>query len=140
MVPPFLACGTPIRSSILLALLKPVAGLEGGADSSPNPAAPGASCSLGGIGEAVLEAEAETFEPGESVGAAAGGPVTLMGGVAVLGSGGTGGTSVSFLIVGAADALTALEGGPLGGGGRGASDAAGASPAFLFTHFFKSLS
>ena len=125
---------------MLLALLKPVAGLEGGAEPGPSPAAPCASCSLGGIGEAVLEAEAEAFELGEFVGAAARGPVTLIGGVAVLGSGGTGGTSASFLIAGAADALTALEGGPLGGGGRGASDAAGASPAFLFTHFFDSLS
>ena len=34
-VPPFLACGAPIRSSILLALLIPVAGLEGGADGGP---------------------------------------------------------------------------------------------------------
>ena len=35
MVPPFLACGAPIKSSILLALLIPVAGLDGGADNGP---------------------------------------------------------------------------------------------------------
>lgn len=35
MVPPFLACGAPIKSSILLALLIPVAGLDGGADGGP---------------------------------------------------------------------------------------------------------
>lgn len=31
-VPPFRGCGAPIRSSILLALLIPVAGLDGGAE------------------------------------------------------------------------------------------------------------
>ena len=35
-MPPFLACGTPIRSSILLAPLIPVAGLEGGAEGGPD--------------------------------------------------------------------------------------------------------
>ena len=34
-VPPFLACGAPIRSSILLAPLIPVAGLDGGAEGGP---------------------------------------------------------------------------------------------------------
>ena len=71
------------------------------------------------------------------------GPVTLMGGVAVLfaeGNGGTGGVSVSFLGGGPPLPLTALDGGPLGGGGV-AEEAAGVSPlAFLLTHFFSSLS
>lgn len=31
-VPPFRGCGAPIKSSILLALLIPVAGLDGGAE------------------------------------------------------------------------------------------------------------
>lgn len=35
-VPPFLGCGTPIRSSILLAPLMPVAGLDGGAEGGPD--------------------------------------------------------------------------------------------------------
>lgn len=35
-VPPFLGCGTPIRSSILLAPPIPVAGLDGGAEGGPD--------------------------------------------------------------------------------------------------------
>lgn len=34
-VPPFLACGAPIKSSMLLAPLMPVVGLDGGADGGP---------------------------------------------------------------------------------------------------------
>lgn len=93
-----------------------------------------------GIGEAVLEAGTNTFGLDEVVGVVAGGPVTLIGGMAVLGSGGTGGVSVSTVGGGTPDALTALEGGPFGGGGRGASAAVGVSPAFLFTHFLSPLS
>jgi len=127
----------------------PVAGLDGGADGDPEPGgpaatnpspAPSAGCSVIGKGEAVLDAGPNRFRLGEAVSPAAGGPVTLIGGVAMLGSGGTGGVSVSLLMGGAPAALTALEGGPFGGGSRGGSAAAGASPAFLFTHFLSSLS
>ena len=67
-----------------------------------------------------------------------------MGGVAVLlaveGSGGTGGVSVSFLPGGGPAPLTALDGGPLGGGGVAAAAACPSPPPFLLTHFFSSLS
>ncbi len=70
-----------------------------------------------------------------------------MGGVAVWacsigGKGGTGGVDVldADMDTGGPPApLTALDGGPLGGGAFGASDAAGAGP-FLLTHFLSSLS
>lgn len=148
-VPPFLACGAPIRSSIILSLLTPVAGLEGGAEggleldapalATPRPAG-GAGCSLAcTAGEPFLEVGPEAYGLGVACGAAAGGWVTLMGGVAVLGRGGTGGVSVSFLIGGAPEELTARDGGPFGGGGV-AAEAAGVSPPFLLTHFFSSLS
>lgn len=146
MVPPFLACGAPIKSSMVLALLIAVAGLDGGAEGGPEPDGPApkpgfrTDCSPIGIGEAALEGCPEGFEPGEAVSVAPGGPVMLMGGVAVpMGNGGTGGVSV-LLGGGAPDALTALEGGPLGGGGRAVSVGAGVSPPFLFTHFLRSLS
>lgn len=50
-VPPFLACGTPIRSSILLAPLIPVAGLDGGAEGGPDggPVAKSIDAALGSV-------------------------------------------------------------------------------------------
>ena len=93
-----------------------------------------------GKGEAVLDALPDAFGLEIADCAPAGGPATLFGGVAVLGSGGTGGVSVFFLIGGAPAALTALEGGPLGGGGRDASAGTEVSLPFLFTHFLRSLS
>ena len=148
IVPPFLACGAPIRSSMLLALLMPVAGLEGGADggAEPGAAVPAnpspvveVGCSPSSDGVSLLDTGFDAYELSAAVGAVVGGPVTLTGGVAVLGRGGTGGASVTFLVGGAPDALTALEGGPLGGG-RVDPAVAGVSPPFLFTHFFNSLS
>lgn len=64
-----------------------------------------------------------------------GGFVNAIGGVPVaVGSGGTGGVAVKAG-GGCPDALTALEGGPLGGGGA-AVGAGVASGFFLLTHLF----
>ena len=61
--------------------------------------------------------------------------VTLIGGVApAVGSGGTGGGAV-LLGRGGPAALTALEGGPLGGGSVGAATVL-PSGSFLLTHLF----
>lgn len=58
---------------------------------------------------------------------------TLIGGVAIaVGSGGTGGGAV-LLGRGGSAALTALEGGPFGGGGAGVA-ATAPSGSFLLTH------
>ena len=50
-VPPFLACGIPIKSSMLLAPLIPVAGLDGGAEGGPDggPVAERAGAAFGSI-------------------------------------------------------------------------------------------
>lgn len=146
-VPPFLACGSPIRSSILPAPLAAVGGLDGGADATPTEATrfPPAFA-VGTAGDAVRVGVAFPDGGPESRWIDGEGCRTLIGGVSVCpgitdGKGGTGG--VAFLDIddggGPPAALTALDGGPLGGGAFGASVAAGAGP-FLLTHFFNSLS
>ena len=124
---------------MLSLLFVPVAGLDGGGFEPDAAGGGGAGSPCCIAGEALREAGFDTYGLGVAWGAAAGGRVTLIGGVAVLGKGGTGGVSVSFLGGGGPEALTARDGGPLGGGGV-ADAAAGVSPPFLLTHFFNSLS
>ena len=149
MVPPCLTCGAPIKSSMLLALLMAVVGRDRGAEggppdcATPRPVVGPVFSPCNTAGDALLDTKFDEDGLGTSPGAAPGGPVTLVGGVAVLdagGSGGTGGVSVSFLIGAPPLALTALDGRPLGGGGVATAVAGVAPPAFLLTHFFKSLS
>ena len=144
-VPPCLACGAPIKSSILLALLTAVPGRDGAAEGGPMPRPTvgpvGSPCNI--AGDALLDTRFDEDGLSTSPGAAPDGAVILIGGVAVLcprGSGGTGGVSVSFLIGGPPLALTALDGGPLGGGGVADALVDVSPPPFLLTHFFKSLS
>ena len=68
------------------------------------------------------------------------GGVALCAGIIECGSGGTGGVAVLDIEGGGPPAaLTALDGGPLGGGAFGASVAVGAG-SFLLIHFLSSLS
>jgi hypothetical protein len=124
-VPPFLACGTPIRSSILLALLTPlmpVPGLDGGANppvGGPEP-----------VGEVRLPILGETFllgGPEAGGGPPIGGP--LIGGESILTP-----KPVGLLVGGPLAALTFLL---FGGGGVGVTGVVASAPAFLFTHFFR---
>lgn len=149
-VPPFLACGAPIKSSMLLAPLWLVVGLDGGADGGPpgksevvlrgdksdkDTVGSSAPTFADTAGEAVRDGRVDNgLDAGSYIedGAAL---VILIGGVfIVIGSGGTAGTGLE-LTGGGPLALTALEGGPLGGGG-GAAITASAGPPFLLTHFF----
>ena len=146
-VPPFLACGTPIKSSIPIAPLCPVAGLEGGPDGGPagEPDTPrglesgGAAALLSIAGVIVREA---CRDAGLDDMVVLDGPGMFMDGLAVaIGRGGTGGALVMVWGGGAPTALTALDGGPLGGGGRGAlAFSCSAGSAFLLTHLPFSLS
>ena len=165
-MPPFRAAGAPIKSSILLATLIPVAGRDGGADGGPVPAAEaglkpplslGLAADSSRVGDRLsVGGDATALEPSapEVVGLAA--PLRL--GLAVrLGpcdGGALPGLSVppsaapmdmgigGGLLRGgkAPAALTALLGGPLGGGGVGAAAAGASAPAFLLTHFLRSAS
>ena len=138
-MPPFLACGAPIKSSILLAPLIPVGGLEGaegGPEGGPETdrmgcwAPSGANASVAEGSRAGDPVRDGTLEAGFDMG----GFENEVGGVATAaGSGGTGGVEVDDG-GGAAAALTALEG-PFGGGGGGAA-AGVASGFFLSTHRF----
>lgn len=146
-VPPFLACGCPSRSSILLASLIAVAGLEGGAEEE-NPSG-GARTGNGGnagassvlLGSAAADEKLRVGEGG--ICKEVEGFVMLMGGRFVTAKGGVesreragtggvvegGGTKLA--------ALTAREGGPFGGGALGTTTSDPASPAFLLTHFLR---
>lgn len=147
-VPPFLACGCPNRSSILLASLIAVAGLDGGAEADKpsdgaridNPIGAGASSVL--LGSAAADEKLRVGEGG-SCEDDAGGLVMLIGGkfrvesggVVPLGKAGTGG-----VVEGGGTrpvALTARDGGPRGGGGLGTAASDPVSPAFLLTHFLR---
>lgn len=103
------------------------------------------------LGRAAAE---EKLRLGDGIGAGefvrdigVGGLVMLIGGVIpgcagppayAVGKEGIGGGAEAEDWGGAAAALTALDGGPLGGGAFGASVSGVAAPAFLLTHFFKS--
>lgn len=128
-----------------------VAGLDGGADggpiASPPPAAAAAAAAVIERAGEVVCAGVSTREGGPDPKPIVGGVAceTLIGGVPASpgitdGKGGTGGVAVLDADAGGPPAaLTALLGGPLGGGAFGASAAAGVGP-FLLTHFFSSLS
>lgn len=148
-VPPFLACGCPSRSSILLASLIAVGGLEGGAEEE-NPSG-GARTGVKGndeassvlLGSAAADEKLRVGEGGiceeevEGLVILMGGRfVTEKGGVESRGIAGTGG-----VVEGGGTklaALTAREGGPFGGGALGTTTSDPASPAFLLTHFLRS--
>ena len=155
-----------MRSSILLALLIPVAGLDGGAEESPAFAvevgidpipsvvsgtnSPGAGDVLPTCGE---EAASNTGAP-----KAVGLPMLLRLGLAFRLGPWDGGVlpglnvppnaalidiGIGGGLVGGARppaTLTALLGGPLGGGGVDAEAAGASAPAFLLTHFLSSSS
>ena len=147
-VPPFLACGCPNRSSILLASLIAVAGLDGGAEAdNPSDGArtdiavnTGASSVL--LGSAAAD---ETLRVGEggSSGDIVGGLVMFIGGKFTLESGGVesrGKAGTGGVVEGGGTkpaALAARDGGPRGGGALGAATSDAVSPAFLLTHFFR---
>ena len=141
-VPPFRACGTPIKSSMVLALLIAVPGLDGGADGGANRPSPVGGAKVGAAGVSPLVCAGDSLRPGEEVvrGLLPGSGPMFTGGVLVPGSGGTGGT---FVGTGGGPApLTALlGGGALGGGGVGLIPTAEASsPPFPLIHFLRSLS
>lgn len=144
MVPPCLARGSPIKSSMLPAPLTAVGGRDGGAECGPSD---GARSPLAATAGEPARAGVSVRDGGPGCGPARGvGCETWIGGVAVcpvnpLGIGGTGGVAPLDMAVdgGPPAPLTALLGGPLGGGALGTSVAVGAGP-FLLTHFFRSLS
>lgn len=147
-VPPFLACGCPSRSSILLASLIAVAGLDGGAEEeSPSDGAsidnavnPGASSVL--LGSAAADEKLRVGEGG-CCGGNVGGLVMFIGGKFTEGSGGVesrGKAGTGGVVEGGGTrpvALTARDGGPRGGGALGTAVSDAVSPAFLLTHFFR---
>lgn len=124
-----------------------VGGLDGGADGGPAEATRSPPAFAGGTAGETIPAGVPIREGGPEAGFVDGeGCETLIGGVSdelgnIDGKGGTGGVAVLDIDDGGGPPcpLTALDGGPLGGGALGASVAAGASP-FLLTHFFNSLS
>ena len=148
MVPPFLAAGTPIRSSILAVPAPspiPVLGLEGGADGGPE----------GGPEEGANKGDAEsgkdlmgndTFSPEEVIGDIV---VPTLGDTfreGTLELGGldskrllfrNGGVCDVPIIAGGPAVLTVRDGGPLGGGGVAARGAAVVPPSFLLIHLFR---
>ena len=136
---PFLACGAPSKSSILLALLIDVLGLEGGPDAAPNEG----RASVGGFGPSLSEGASdgrpgvEALDPGK----ARGGGIEELRCSPGLDVGGRR-DPLGGPIGGAAppDALLAApEGGPLlGGGGVAAGLPVSVEPPFLFTHFLSS--
>lgn len=143
-VPPFLACGAPIKSSILLTPLIAVAGLDDGADGGPE-------------AEGVLPGTSKpppTFAPASS-NTAGNSRIVSVTAPGVLGDSPRWISGLTFLL-GAADggrlvgrgggleevggppaALWALLGGPLGGGGVGVETVGASAPAFLLTHFLR---
>lgn len=147
-VPPFLACGCPSKSSILLASLIAVAGLDGGAEEeSPSDGAridiavnAGASSVL--LGSAAADEKLRVGDGGNCADNV-GGLVMLIGGrftaeIAVVDSRGKAGTGGVAEGVGTRPvALTALDGGPRGGGAFGTAASEPVSLAFLLTHFFR---
>lgn len=148
-VPPFLACGCPNKSSILLASLMAVAGLDGGAeDDSPSDGARigiavNAEASSVLLGSAAADEKLRVGDGGSGADKF-GGLVMLIGGkftveseggVEPRGKAGTGGVGDGVGTRPAA--LTARDGGPRGGGAFGAAASDTVSPAFLLIHFFK---
>ena len=94
-------------------------------------------------GDSLLDAGFEGVENGAAGGPALNGADVMFTGGVPAGTGGTGGASVLDLGGGPPAALTARlpsGGPPFGGGGVGAAALAASAPAFLFTHFFSSLS
>ena len=146
-VPPFLACGWPSRSSILLASLIAVAGLDGGVEENPSGGArTGIGCKVAAassvlLGRAAAEEKLRVGEGGSV--AEVEGWVMLIGGTLMLGSGGVesrGMAGTGGVVEGGGArlaALTAREGGPFGGGALGTPRSDPASPAFLLTHFLR---
>lgn len=149
-VPPFLACGCPSKSSILLASLIAVAGLDGGAEEeSPSDGAridiavnDGASSVL--LGSAAADEKLRVGD-GSSCDDNVGGLVMLIGGKFTAENGGGGVESRGNAGTGGVEegvgtrpvVLTARDGGPRGGGAFGAAASDPVSPAFLLTHFFR---
>ena len=126
---PLRACGAPSKSSMLLAVLIPVPGLEGGPDAN------GGLASAGGLaGPSLSDGTPGVLarDPGPPIG---GGIDELRGGIEVGGRRPVGGPAGWF---GPPDALRAVAGGPLGGGGVAAGFDASDGPAFLLIHFLSS--
>ena len=136
-MPPFLAAGAPIKSSIELALLILVAGRDGGVATTPGgagvPVTDGPGCDVGPLAAATPPPSGRTASfckpdarPGDAV--RLGGPdgIRTPGGPLLALTARLGG--------GPPAALAVREGGPLGGGGV-AVGAGGAAPppAFLST-------
>ena len=132
---------------MLFAAPAAVGGLDEGADGGPSdvPRSPPITAADSIAGDAVLAGVPVPDGGPDGMLVGGEGCDTPIGGVSVLignadGRGGTGGVECLDIDGGGPPAaLTALDGGPFGGGGFGVSVAAGAGP-FLFTHFFKSLS
>lgn len=144
-VPPFRGAGAPIKSSIELALLSDVAGRDGGAEGGPPPAPDAIAAKLGGT-SVLLDSTGESVLCGVPVpeGGPDGGRAATEGmdvdaaaeGFEIkVGVCGFAPAGIGFRAMGGL--LTALIGGPLGGGGL-AVGAEVSVPPFLLTHFLRS--
>ena len=147
-VPPFLAAGAPIRSSIVAVPAPPpipVLGLEGGADGGPE-GGPEDGANRGDTESGKDLMGNDAFSPAELVGMIV---VPMLGDTfreGTLELGGLDSKRLLFRNGGVCDvptiadgpaALTVRDGGPLGGGGVAAKGAALVPPSFLLIHLFR---